>query len=159
MGGGSGRQRVEPFSFTVEPGTPIKELLPTPPKVEKNAPVTGEDLTKVPEVQFHAPLAKDTDALQQTAILLAKINHVNRTETDGFLKALMAQRADLAGLPFAMGDACRTRGERNRQFAQAVATVRQAMGQQPATPPQGPISGGLGGNLGISGGLVGFRVG
>ncbi len=115
----------------IDPKTPIKELLPTPPKVEKIRPVTVDDLTKVPEVQFQAPLARDTDALQQTAFQLAKINHVNRSETDGFLKALVAQRQDLSGLPFAMGDACRTKGERNRQFAQAVATVRQALGQQP----------------------------
>ncbi len=111
----------------IDPKTPIKELLPTPPKVEKVRPVTGDDLTRVPEVQFQAPLARDTNALQQTAIQLAKINHVNRSETDGFLKALVAERQDLAGLPFAMGDACRTKGERNRQFAQAVATVRQAL--------------------------------
>jgi hypothetical protein len=160
VGGGSGRQRVEPFSFTVEPGTPVKELLPTPPKVEKVRPVTGDDLTKVPEVQFQAPLAKDTDTLQQTAIQLAKINHVNRSETDGFLKALVAERQDLAGLPFAMGDACRTKGERNRQFAVAVNTVRHALGQQPATPPQGgQFSGGFGGNLGISGGPGAFPGG
>ncbi len=80
-------------------------------------------------MQFQAPLTKDAEALQQTAILLSRINHVNRTGTDGFLKALVAERQDLAGLPFAMGDACRTKGERNRQFAQAVATVRQAMEQ------------------------------
>ncbi len=61
-------------------------------------------------------LAKDAEAAQQTAILLSRINHVNRTGTDGFLKALVAERQDLAGLPFAMGDACRTKGERNRQL-------------------------------------------
>ncbi len=126
------------FPPPIDPNTPVKELLPTPPKAEKIAPVSGDDLTKVPEVQFQAPLAKDTDALQQTAIQLARINHVNRSETDGFLKALVAERQDLAGLPFAMGDACRTKGERNRQFAQAVATVRQALGQQ-ATPQVVPF--------------------
>jgi hypothetical protein len=123
----------------IDPKMPIKELLPTPPKVEKVRPGTSEDLTKVPEVQIQAPLTREMDSLQQTAILLAKINHINRSETDGFLKALVAERQDLAGLPYAMGDACRTKGERNRQFAIAVNTVRQAMGQQSVPPQSVPV--------------------
>src|SRR5262249_31743576 len=51
----------------------------------------------------------------------------------GYMKALLAERGDLSGLPFAMGDSCRTKGERSRQFAIAVNTVRQA--QSPAPVP------------------------
>ena len=39
------------------------------------------------------------------------------------------ERPDLHGLPFAMGNACRTKGERNRQFAAAVATARMLLRQ------------------------------
>jgi hypothetical protein len=91
--------------------------------------VLSDDLTKVPEVELQAPLKKGTSpsALEHTARMIAQINHVNATKQDGFLHALIAQRTDLAGMPFAMGEACRTKGERNKQFAQAVALVRQAL--------------------------------
>src|SRR4029077_6991754 len=59
-----------------------------------------------------------------------KINHLNQKKTDSFMEALLGKRTDLAGLPFAMGDACRTKGDRSRQFQIALATVRQALGQQ-----------------------------
>jgi hypothetical protein len=35
-----------------------------------------------------------------------------------------------AGPPFAMGDECRTKGDRSRNFKVALATVRGALGQQ-----------------------------
>jgi hypothetical protein len=86
----------------------------------------------VPEVRFQKPWANDLPkdkALEQTAHAIAKINHLNGKETDGFLKAFLAQRPDLTGLSFAMGDACRTTGERSRQFKLAVATVRSVLQQ------------------------------
>ncbi len=43
------------------------------------------------------------------------------------MEALVAERPDLSGLPVAMGDACRTKGEQARQFTTAVNTVRQAL--------------------------------
>jgi hypothetical protein len=43
------------------------------------------------------------------------------------MSALLASRDDLAGLPFAMGDDCRSSVERTKCFTQAVATVRQAL--------------------------------
>jgi hypothetical protein len=65
--------------------------------------------------------------MENTAFTIAKINHLNGKRPDGFLEALRDERTDLGGLPFAMGDACRTTGERNRQFTQAVAMVRRAL--------------------------------
>jgi hypothetical protein len=99
--------------------------------------VLTDDLTRVPEVKFQEPLNKGTSpsALERTARMIAQINHINAGKQDGFLRALIAQRTDLAGMPFAMGDACRTKGERSKQFAQAVALVRQALqGVQTVAP-------------------------
>src|SRR5439155_494829 len=48
-------------------------------------------------------------------------------KADGFMEALRGARSDLAGLPFAMGDACRTKGDRSRELTRAVATVRAAL--------------------------------
>jgi hypothetical protein len=92
--------------------------------------VLAEDLARVPEVEFQAPPAKALTgeaAMKDTAYLIARINHLNGKRADGFLEALRGERSDLAGLPFAMGEACRTTGERSRQFALAVATVRGAL--------------------------------
>jgi hypothetical protein len=119
------------FQFKIDPKTLLKDLLPLPPKTRKIAgPVLGDDLTQIPEVQFQARPAKDvsnTEAMKQIAHQMAKINHLNDKKTDGFLEALRKERLDLNGLPFAMGDACRTKGERSKQFALAVATVRRAL--------------------------------
>jgi hypothetical protein len=54
--------------------------------------------------------------------------HLNRKEKDGYLKALLSSRPDLAGLPFALGDACRTRGARARAFKKAAEAVRGEKG-------------------------------
>ena len=73
----------------------------------------SDDLAQVPEVEFQAPPAREMDnqeALKATAHAMAKINHLNARKTDGFMAALRFERSDLAGLPFAMGDACRTKG-------------------------------------------------
>ena len=119
------------FQITIDPKTPLKDLLPTPPKakaVARRGP--ADDLASVPELDLQAALPKGVDAnaaAQHTAEMLAKINFLNGKQSDGFLKALRGERADLDGLPFAMGDACRTKGERTQQFAHAVALVRQAL--------------------------------
>ena len=85
-------------------------------------------------MQFQAPQGVvNNEAKNQIAHQIAKINHLNDKKTDGFLEALRGERLDLNGLPFAMGDACRTKGERSRQFNLAVATVRRAL-QSSVTP-------------------------
>jgi hypothetical protein len=122
---------LQRFQFKIDPKTPLKDLLPAAPKVGKiTGPAHGDDLTRVPEVRFEADFAKNmanTEAMRQIAHQIAKINHLNDKKTDGFLEALRDARLDLNGLPFAMGDACRTKGERSKQFAFAVATVRRAL--------------------------------
>jgi hypothetical protein len=136
------------FQFKIDPKTPLKDLLPPAPKIERmTEPVRSTDLSRVPEVQFESPLGNaDGKAIERIAHQIAKINHLNDKKTDGFIEALQSERPDLTGLPFAMGDACRTKGERSKQFAIAVATVRQALSrdfvpraaQLPATS-SGPV--------------------
>jgi hypothetical protein len=126
---------------SVDPKTPLKDLLPTPPKAKEPArrgPV--EDLAHVPEIDFQAAPTKEAlqgeGAAKLLAQTLARINHLNGKKTDGFLLALRGERADLDGLPFAMGDACRTKGERSRQFKVAVESVRQAFQSAPGAEVQ-----------------------
>jgi hypothetical protein len=122
---------VSRFQFNIDPKTPVKDLLPSAPKgTGQGGPLLGDDLTRVPEVAFEAAPAKDlpsNKALENNAHTLAKINHLNAKKQDGFMEALLGERADLAGLPFAMGDACRMKGERSREFNKALATVRLAL--------------------------------
>ena len=120
------------FTFKIDPKTPTTDLLPTPPVVKRStSPVLTDDLAKIAEVEFQArpeKITTDGKLTEQIAHQLAKINHLNARKTDAFMIALLANRADLAGLPFAMGESCRTTGERTRQFTIAVNTVRQALG-------------------------------
>ncbi|MGH7222458.1 MAG: HEAT repeat domain-containing protein, partial [Gemmataceae bacterium] len=117
-----------PKLLKTDPRTPLKDVLP-PPKIERMAePVRGNDLSRVPEVRFEAPWdGGNAEALKHIVHQIAKINDLNDKNTDGFIEALRSERPDLSGLPFAMGDACRTKGERSKQFARAVATVRRAL--------------------------------
>ncbi len=127
-----------PFRFTIDPKTPTKELLPATPRIKNpTGPLLADDLSQVPEVDFEARIKKNPDnnlTRKHIAHQIAKINHVNSTKTDAFIEALRGDRADLNGLPLAMGDACRTRGERSKQFNLAVATVRRAMAQEGRVP-------------------------
>jgi hypothetical protein len=135
------------FQFNIDPQTPLKNLLPTPPEIARARPVVGDDPAKVPELLFQKALPKELpteQVMEQTALTIARINHVNKKETDAFIKALREQRTDLAGLHFAMGDACRTKGEHSRQFTIAVALVRRSMS----------ANGGNGGEAGGTGSII-----
>ncbi|HTU91143.1 MAG TPA: HEAT repeat domain-containing protein [Gemmataceae bacterium] len=120
---------VQRFQEKIDPKTPLKDLLPPPPMIERIAePVQANDLSRVPEVQFEAHQSSaNAEAIAHIAHQIAKINHLNDRKADGFIEALRGERPDLTGLPFAMGDACRTKGERSKQFSRAVATVRRAL--------------------------------
>jgi hypothetical protein len=127
-------RNVSVFYPKVDPKNTLKDVLP-PPKTDRMAePLRGDDLSRVPEVQFEAAQGSNgPEALKHIAHQIVKINHLNGTKTDGFIEALRSERPDLSGLPFAMGDACRTKGERSRQFARAVATVRRALQSPPSS--------------------------
>ena len=97
--------------ISIDPKSPLKELLPSPPSIERIAgPIRANDLSRVPEVRFQSSQddANVNSNLSQIAQQIAKINHLNSKKTDGFLEALREARPDLRGLPFAMGDACGT---------------------------------------------------
>jgi HEAT repeats len=121
--------------------TSIKDLLLVHPgKPTTGNPLTIEDLARVPEVELQKAMTKDIrvgEAREQTAYTIARINQLNSKGPDAFLEALRDNRIDLAGLPFAMGDACRTTGERRKQFARAVDTVRIAL---PAAASPGAVA-------------------
>ena len=117
------------FKFKIDPKVPLFELVPAPPKTTPNLPVwTNEDLAKVPELTFGEPISKELTkhkAMEGTAHVMAKINHLNTKKRDGFMLAMIERRPDLRGLPFLMGDDCRTREDQAKVFALAVETFRQ----------------------------------
>jgi hypothetical protein len=125
------------FKFRISPLASLKDLLPPAP-ARPGAVAVVDDLTKVPEILFQAPPTKEVvgpEAMKRTAHTIAKINHLNAKKPDGFLKTLVGERPDLAGLPLTMGDACRSKGERTRQFTQAANTVRRALLASANPPP------------------------
>lgn len=120
----------------IDPNTPLSELVPAAPKTPaKLPPWDNEDLAKVPELAFADPIAKDLDkmkAMERTAHVLAKIDYLNRKKADGFLLALIDQRGDLRGLPFLMGEECRTRDA--TAFRQMADIVNRALVECKANP-------------------------
>lgn len=119
---------VRQFDLKFDTKATAKDLLPVAPKV---APITGpvltDDLKKIPEIDFQAS-QKHKDPTNEAARQIAKINHVNAKKTDAFMATLLENRPELAGMPFVMGDDCRTDGDRLKHFTQAAQTVRQALG-------------------------------
>jgi hypothetical protein len=116
----------------------LKDLLPVPPdRKTASGAIPFRTLADVPEIEFQAPLPKSLaseEAMKQTAHMIAKVNHLNAKKADGFMDVLRGERSDLAGLPFAMGDACRTKGDRSKELTRAVATVRSSLrGRSPQT--------------------------
>jgi hypothetical protein len=124
------------FKFKIDVNASLSGLLPAAPKTPARLPAwTNEDLAKVPELAFADPIGKDLDkmkAMEQTAHILAKVNHLNCKKTDGFLLALLEERGDLRGLPFLMGEECRTRDA--TAFRQMADIVNRALVQCKANP-------------------------
>jgi hypothetical protein len=94
----------------------------------KNPPIVGlatlGDLKDVPEISLQDSVPRSSQLEILSAI--GKIHMMNERETDGFIKALIRERADLAGLPFALGDACRKTEKESWAFTQAVWEVRRS---------------------------------
>ena len=92
---------------------PLEQLVPVAPKTDSRiGPLLTDDLTQVPEVAFQQAPAKGVapaKTLDRMTEQMAAICRVNEQKTDQFMEALLARRSDLAGLPFVLGDACRTR--------------------------------------------------
>ncbi len=119
------------FRFAFDAKLPPSAMLPTPVKVTAKRPAWhNEDLAKVAELTIGEPIASNLrkdDALEATARMLAKMNHLNRKKTDGFMLELIAARTDLQGMPFRMGEECRTREEQARVFNVIVEAIHQAL--------------------------------
>jgi hypothetical protein len=126
------------FTFKIDAKAPLSELLPAAPKTPAKLPAwTNEDLAKVPELAFGDPIAKDLEkmkAMEKTAHILAKVNHLNRKKTDGFMIALLEQRGDLRGLPVLMGEECRTREDQAKAFREMADIVNQQLVQCKVNP-------------------------
>jgi hypothetical protein len=122
------------FPITIDPKTPAKELLPKPPKTKSQTPSAFlDDLAKVPELTLSEHIANNDPkkAMETIAHQVARINHLNAGKKDRFMEVLLAERTDLAGLPFQMGEACRMPIARSRHFARSVGMVHNSLnGQQ-----------------------------
>jgi hypothetical protein len=125
------------FEFKIDPKTPLKDLLPAPPATPLDRlSLRNEDLSKAREVIFGTPLYADgtIDTEETMAHVMAKMNHLNLTKTDGFMKALIAERPDLRGLPFRMGKDCRTDEKDAKRFAEIVNIIHQNIRVLPSDP-------------------------
>jgi hypothetical protein len=131
LGHEDGAEAPSPSLPKIEPNAPLASLLPTPPKSNKAPVYVGDDLACVPELALEAVPAEELTTEQwksRKALASAAALHLNGKEEDGFLKALVRSRPDLAGVPFVMGDACRTKGDRRVAFKQAAEKVRSQGG-------------------------------
>ncbi len=120
-----GRWRGPPTPLLpkIDPATPLKDLLPTPPAAKKTPVYVGDDLRLVPEVAFEAVPAKKLTTEEwrtRMAHTVASALHLAGKEDDGYLKAALKGREDLAGMPFVMGGACRTMGPARKAFKEIL---------------------------------------
>jgi hypothetical protein len=137
FGGGAtvAAQPQPTFTYSVPTGMPMRELLPVPPGLKPPAgPALDYNLAHVSEVAFGVlpnklTLPGNRTPREELARQVVKIAHLNKNRSDGFMEALVADRADLSGLPLMMGDACRMNEERARLFELALNAVRQAENQ------------------------------
>jgi hypothetical protein len=111
-----------------------KDLVP--PAFQKVFPriALPTELSQVPEIHFQQPLTKHiktADAQLHTAVTIDGVNLLNQKKTDAFIETLMKKRPDLAGLAFAMGDACRMKPEASKQFVAALDIFHKAPSEDP----------------------------
>ncbi len=124
------RVRFEKLDFKIDDKIPLCDLLPPAPKAVAPQPLAGNDLAEVPEVQFEEPriVSPSSEALRKsflrTAHQIAKVNYLNIKKRDFFMEALLENRPDLAGLPFAMGDACRLQKSERPDFKKEMDLMR-----------------------------------
>ena len=101
---------------------PVASKTPT-----KLPPWPKEDLAKTHEVSFGQPVFEDQikrAAQPQWVDAMATINLFNLKARDGFVRAMQAQRTDLRGLPFLLGDECRTEVEQAKLFRNIAVSIR-----------------------------------
>jgi len=127
------------LNVTIDPNTPLEDLLPVPPKAMAQTPSAFvDDLAEVPELMLTELLAAGRDnnhrkMIEAMAVQIAKMRQLNIKKPDAFLEALLMVRPDLAGLPFQMGSDCRLSQTRSRYLQAAVAIVHNARNRAEAT--------------------------
>lgn len=121
------------FSFKIDPATPITELLPR----LRSSPLAStphealllgsDDLAAVPELTLGDLVAKDSDTEKEMAHVIARINHLNLKDPDGFMKAILKYRSDLRGLPYLLENSCRTEEKEAQLFAQITNQIQNKL--------------------------------
>jgi hypothetical protein len=102
--------------------------LPDAPAKAASPVYLGDDLGRVPEVMYEAQPASPLTAAQwrhRLGVSVAAALRHNAAKEDGLIKALLSSRADLRGLPFSLGEACRTPLPRARAFEHTATLVRR----------------------------------
>ena len=111
-------------SPAIDPKIPLEKLLPERPALaESKAPWLRKNLDEVPEVLLQKMVFGPENIVQGTT----RINHINTKGTDQFVKLLLKNRADLAGLPFMMGENCRLNKEKRARFKDAIEQLHDSM--------------------------------
>ncbi len=127
VGDALGLNHVPHLELPAIPAGTSASLL-TPPRPPKPAPVyVGDDLSRVAEASLESrPAEKLSRATweKRKALATAAAIHLNAREQDGYLKAVLKEREDLAGLPFVMGKDCRTDKEDHFLFTLVSGKMR-----------------------------------
>lgn len=95
-------------------------------------------LAGVPEVDLDADYAKK--AKDEIASRAEEIAKLNADEPDAFIKKLVKERTDLAGLPFLMGKDCKLKPEEAKSLANGSLAIRGALSVPPQPPSRRPRS-------------------
>ncbi|MFO0968235.1 MAG: hypothetical protein U0793_21980 [Gemmataceae bacterium] len=126
--------KIKRFTFDIDPKTPLAELLPPAPSADWAARNWQlDDPSQAPEIFFQktekpakasAGRRADEASVKRLAETMAKINLLNSTGREPYLKLLREQRKDLAGLPWIKGAACQMTPGTSAAFLDAIGRLR-----------------------------------
>jgi hypothetical protein len=102
------------------------------PKLAGPAYDIEASLLSVPEADLDRDYLKRS--AKQIAEKAAEIAKENKQSRDAFVKKLMKERTDLAGLPFLLGDDCAIAAEKARDLAEWSLHVREMIAEEKGTP-------------------------
>jgi len=137
--------RVKPQADERGEASPGPDTTQSPPWLPPGPVLTvGKDLLAVPEVALEpadpkpaTKVVKDqrfakqelADARKRIADLVTRIDSKNNKEPDGFIRSLIEERSDLAGLSFQLGKACQLSSTDARFLRQASLDIRTALAE------------------------------
>jgi hypothetical protein len=99
----------------------LRRALRNPPDEQPAAPFLNEDLHKVSEVLLTSPFKSSSGVPGWT---IDNIIELNKDDPDGFMKALIAARTDLRGLPFLLGKDYRMAEKQALYFSRTAELVK-----------------------------------